>query len=192
MRIGGLPELTTPNTRTAIAALSEDDLRVKVLIPMLRGLGCIKVEDWHGTNEKGKDIYFAYLDVFGDVQHCCVFIKQGDITKSGKTDIRAYDAQLREAFHSEFTNPLTNDAPIRAGSVYIACNGTINGYAHDYIRDNFELQYPGRIRFMDADKIAYIIDTELRLPNGYTFAVDSFVDICGKLMPAVRSGGILL
>lgn len=180
----------TCNTRTTIMALSEDDLRVKVLIPMLRGLGCIKVEDWHGTNEKGKDIYFAYIDVLGDVQHCCVFIKQGDITKSGKTDIRNYEAQLREAFDSEFTDPLTHDAPVRASSVYIACNGTINCYAHDYIRESFGRHYPGRVRFMDADKIARIIDFKLPLPGGYVFAVETFADICEKLKPAIRSGGM--
>ena len=27
--------------------------------------------------EKGKDVYFAYRDIFGDYKHCCFFIKVG-------------------------------------------------------------------------------------------------------------------
>jgi hypothetical protein len=181
-----------PNTRTAIAALSEDDLRVKVLVPMLRALGCIKVEDWQGPQENGKDIYFAYHDVLGDVQHCCVFIKQGDITKSGSTDIRKYEAQLREAFNNEFTNPLDNATPVRAGSVYVACNGTINDSARTYLRANIELHFPGRVRLMDIDKIAYLIDVELvrrgTLPATYVFTVNGFADICEKAKPAPAGG----
>ena len=184
-----------PNTRTALIPLSENDLRVKVLVPMLRALGCRKVEDWQGAQENGKDIYFAYIDILGDVQHCCIFIKQGDITKSGVTDIRRYEAQLREAFNNEFTNPLDNATPVRAGSVYVACNGTINDSARTYIRNNIELHFPGRVRFLDADKIAYIIDFELvrrgTLPSSYVFAVDGFADICEKVKPNAPTGGVL-
>jgi hypothetical protein len=183
------------NTSSIVVGLLEDDLRVKVLIPLLRALGCIKVEDWQGTQENGKDIYFAYKDVLGDIQHCCVFIKVGDITKSGKTSIRNYESQLREAFNADFTNPLDNATSIRAGSVYVACNGFINDAARNYMHQNFELQFPGRIRFLDIDKICYLIDVELgnriEIPAGYTFEISTFTEICekSKAKPLAFLGG---
>lgn len=172
------------NTRTLIAALSENDLRVKVLIPLLGALGCIKVEDWQGNEEKGIDVYFACKDVLGEIHHCAVFIKVGNITMSGKTDMRKYEGQLRQALHSKFTNPLDPSTSISPGLVYVAFNGTMNKPAKDFFKDTLENQHPGRLRILDVDQIRYLIDIELPgragWPREYTFAVDSFEAICNK------------
>jgi len=144
----------------------------------------MKVEDWQGNQENGVDIYFACKDVLGSVHHCAVFIKVGDITKSGKNDIRKYEGQLREAFLSKFTNPLDGSNLISAGLVYVAYNGVMNKPAKDYFRETLESQNPGRIRSLDIDAISYMIDVELRAragwPPEYVFTIDSFAGVCNK------------
>lgn len=173
------------NTRTIISGLNEDGLRVKVLIPLLRALGCIKVEDWQGNQENGIDVYFACKDVLGATHHCAIFIKVGDIKKSGKTDITKYEGQLREAFLNPFTNPLDGAARVSAGLVYLAFNGVMNKPAKDYFSEVLEHQFPGRIRILDIDMISYLVDVELpgrpNWPAGYEFALETFEDICNKL-----------
>lgn len=173
-----------PNTRTIIASLSENDLRVKVLIPLLRALGCIKVEDWQGNEERGVDVYFACKDVLGEVHHCAVFIKVGNITMSGKTDMRKYEGQLRQALLVKFPNPLDTSSSISAGLVYVAFNGTMNKPAKDFFKDTLENQHPGRLRILDIDQIRYLIDIELPTrvgwPTDYSFTVGSFAAICDK------------
>ena len=51
------------NIRTKITKLSENDLRKKVIIPLLNGLGAYGTEDFHGPKEKGKDVYFSYKNL---------------------------------------------------------------------------------------------------------------------------------
>lgn len=67
--------------KTQLLALSEKHLKDKVIIPMLNALGAFKAESFHGPGERGKDVYFAYEDIFGLYKHCCFFIKKGDVKK---------------------------------------------------------------------------------------------------------------
>lgn len=183
--------VNTPSTRSLLLPLDENDLRIKVLVPLLRGLGSAKVEDWHGRTENGKDIYFTYKDVLGDDQHCCVFVKRGNITKSGATDIRNYEAQLREAFNHLFVNPLDTEYRVKAGSVYIACNGVINLAAKEYIEQNLCAAFPGRVRMMDIDKICYLIDIELAQHKlkiqDFCFDLATFETLCNKTSPVNKT-----
>ncbi len=189
------------NTRAILVRLSENDFRIKVLIPLLRALGCIKVDDWQGNQENGKDLYFAYRDVFGRIQHCCAFIKRGELVKGtrrpGKTDIRTYASQLSEAFETDFANPFDNSVQIRPGSVYIICNGTVNPAAQQYIHFNLARKYPGRLHYFDVDHIADFIDNDLPKksgwPRGYAFNTHTFLQACDQVSspepaPAVSQG----
>ena len=116
---------------TAITKLKENPLRTKVVIPTLLALGMYKVEDWHGSSEQGKDLYFTYEDPFGDYKHCCCFIKSGNITKSGKTDIRKMEGQLKEAIITKFISPIDNKTEVKTEELYILCNGQISKEAKE-------------------------------------------------------------
>src|SRR3989338_3978142 len=94
------------NIRMQLIKLSEDDLRKGVMIPLLGALGAYKAESMCGPNEKGKDIYFAYKDLFGLYKHCCIFIKKGDVKKSGKNDIRKMLGNITEALMLDFVSPI--------------------------------------------------------------------------------------
>jgi len=177
---------------TVIKKLKENDLRIKVVIPTLSALGIFKVEDWHGRNEQGKDVYFAYQDPFGDYKHCCCFIKSGDITKSGKTDIKKMEPQLKEAVVTKFVNPIDNKTETKTEEIYILCNGQINKDAKEYIFQMISAHSMPNIRIIDGDKLVKIIMEKIIKPfnekygNGkqYIFSVDSYSDFCKSVISA--------
>jgi hypothetical protein len=171
---------------TTISKLKENDLRTKIVIPTLLALGIYKVEDWHGRNEEGKDIYFAYKDPFGDYKHCCCFIKSGNITKSGKTDIRKMDSQLKEALMTKFVNPIDNKTEAKTEEIYILCNGEIKKDAKNYICDMIIAHSMPNIRIIDRDKLVNIImEKVINLYNKkhisdkqYIFNIYNYLEFC--------------
>ena len=67
--------------RTQLTHLSENGIRTKVFIPLLKALGAFATEDFQGPFEKGKDVYFAYKDLFGEHKHCCFLSKLATLRK---------------------------------------------------------------------------------------------------------------
>lgn len=175
---------------TSIKKLAENDLRIKIVIPTLSALlGVYKVEDWHGRNEQGKDIYFTYQDPFGDYKHCCCFIKAGDITKSGKTDIRKMEGQLKEAIVTKFVNPIDNKTEAKTEEIYIMCNGQINRDAKDYIFQMISAHSMPNIRIIDGDKLIKIIMERVIAPYNaeyssgkqYVFNASNYANFCNSI-----------
>lgn len=172
---------------TAIAKLKENDLRVKIVIPTLLALGIYKVEDWHGSSEEGKDLYFAYEDPFGDYKHCSCFIKSGDITKSGKTDIRKMEGQLKEAIITKFVSPIDNKTEVKTEELYILCNGQISKEAKEYIHQMVYAHAMPNIRIIDRDKLVGIIAEKIIKPfnnktgKPYIFSTKDYQTFCNSI-----------
>ena len=159
--------------------LSEDEFRKKVVIPLLRVLGFRKVEDWCGPNEKGKDVLYVREDLLGLRILGAVLIKNGgNITKSGKNDIKLIRNQAEEAMGSpipDSSDPY-NQTTIR--ELYILTSFNIKREARDYVLDtlrNSQLY----LRFVDGDlledKIKKVIEKSY-----YVFAPDNFEEFCDK------------
>ena len=69
-----------------LTALSEDELRLEVIIPMLeRTPGLEQVTDVHGVNERGLDVIFFTVD---HIRRTCyaIQLKRGDISGGGSRD----------------------------------------------------------------------------------------------------------
>ena len=66
-----------------IQSLSEDDLRQKVIIPLLSKLGFVDPIHHHHAGEKGKDIVCKEYDPkFKKFTYLAVIVKNGDVTGS--------------------------------------------------------------------------------------------------------------
>lgn len=169
---------------TTITKLKENPLRTKVVIPTLLALGMYKVEDWHGSSEEGKDLYFTYEDPFGDYKHCCCFIKSGNITKSGKTDIRKMEGQLKEAIITKFISPIDNKTEVKTEELYILCNGQISKEAKKYIHQMVYAHAMPNIRIIDRDKLIRIITEKVIKPfniknkKQYIFNISNYSSFC--------------
>jgi len=174
------------NIRSKITRLSEDNLREKIIIPLLKALGAYSVENFHGSSEKGKDVYFAYKDIFGEYKHCCFFIKIGNIKKSGKNDIRKMKGHIEEAIQRNFINPIDNKNPIYIEEFYFVCSGKINQEARDYISDLLRQKQMPSFRIFDIDKLIETILNLVKrynsiLNKNYTFSTQSFSKYCNQI-----------
>ena len=59
-----------------IRNLSEDEFRKKVLIPLFIAMGYQNVIEYHGRNERGKDIIFHETDYVGEKIYTAVVVKK--------------------------------------------------------------------------------------------------------------------
>lgn len=176
------------DVQTLLGELLEDDLRIKILIPLLKATGAHPVVDMHGRNEKGKDLYFSYKDLFNKDRHCCVFIKTGDITKSGKNDIRTFKGAIEEALDIPLSSPIDFASKIYIEEFYFICNGSINRDANDYLSSEiFEEKRFRNLRIFDLNKLTEIVRKLIRdfsnsVDKTYVFSCDSFSNFCQKIV----------
>lgn len=173
--------------KTQLVQLLENDLRIKIVMPLIIAKGAYKVLDWHGRNEKGKDVYFAYKDLFGDYKHCCIFIKAGDVTKSGQKDIRKMKGAIDEALFSKFDSPMDNHSPVYIEEFYFACNGTVNDDARSYLSELFHRRQFPNFKIYDIDRITEMIRDLIRsysnkVDKSYIFDCDGFEGFCKRIM----------
>lgn len=170
---------------TQISKLLEDDLRDKVLIPMFKALGAVKVRKKHGPNEKGKDVYFAYRDIVGSHKHCCLLIKAGNITKSGRgDDVGVVERQIKEALFFEFVDPFEKKRKAYIEEFYLVCNGEVKDQAEEYFYEMMKKHAMPNVRIVELEDIVNIIIDQIIHPynietqRGYVFNVSSFSSIC--------------
>lgn len=176
------------NLRDAIIKLSENDLRKKVVIPLLKALDAYGTEDFHGSREKGKDVYFSYKNIFGRYKHCCFFIKKGNIKKGGKNDIRKMQVAIEEAIKSDFTSPIDNKTPVHIEEFYFVCSGKINKEAREWLTDFLvKTRSFSNVDIFDIDNLMKLILDLIKKYNGlmgesYEFSVETFGNYCKKIV----------
>jgi len=156
-------------------------------MPTLKALGAYGVESFHGPSEEGKDVYFAYKDIFGEYKHCCFFIKAGNIKKSGKNDIRKMKGAIEEALFFEFVSPIDNKTTVRIEEFYFVCSGKFNKYAREYLFNIFKAKQMPNVKIFDIDKLTNIILKVVRQHNNiskkqYIFDVKTFKRHCNDII----------
>lgn len=176
------------DVQTLLGALLEDDLRIKILIPLLKAMGAHSVVDMHGRNEKGKDLYFSYKDLFKRDRHCCVFIKAGDITKSGSNDIRSFKGAIEEALDIPLSSPKDFTSIVFIEEFYFICNGKINRDANDYLASEVFAEKKFRnFRVFDLNRLSEIVRALIhdfcpRVDKTFIFSCDNFGEFCQKII----------
>jgi hypothetical protein len=179
--------------REELQTLSENGLRNKILIPLLKALGSYGVENFHGPNEKGKDVYFSYKNIFGKNKHCCLFIKKGDIYKRpGKNDIRKMKESIEEAITREFISPIDNKTPIHIEEFYFVCSGKINREARDWISEFIRKRNVPNFDIFDIDNLIDLILNLIKKYNNqmelkYMFSVKTFDSYCKKVVTHIQN-----
>ncbi len=91
--------------KNLIQNLNEDDLRQKVIIPLLSKLGFIDPIHHHHSGEKGKDIVCKEYDrVFKKTKYLAVIVKKGDITGSSSSSDGYFNVinQLKQAINESY------------------------------------------------------------------------------------------
>ena len=175
-------------------ALTEDNLREKVMVPLLKALGAFKIEPMCGSRERGKDVYFAYKDLFSLHKHCCLFIKKGDVKKSGRNDIRKMQGNILEALQIDFVSPVDSLTMVSINEFYFVCSGKINTEAREFLSEMCKKRCMPNLRIFDIDDLVKII-IQITNNSGYRLNIRTFKDFCerkqlnqenGSKIPAVE------
>lgn len=134
--------------------MNEADLRTQVIMPLYQALGYNNVCEYHGHDEKGKDVV-ATEHVNSKEEYTAIVAKASNISGQAKGRGSANEAyfQVRQALAEGFSHPLTGQQ-VKALKCHIVTSGKIAKSARDSL--SAILEDDGLL-----DKVTFIDGTEL-------------------------------
>lgn len=166
--------------KSQIQVLSEDDLRQRIVIPLLFALGCKDVRDNCGPSEYGKDILYLSRDHFlREKLWGAVILKKDDIGKSGLDNIHR---QVSDAIN-QFMDPDDPRHKVQLQEILVVTAGELTNEAQKYINEQSGKNFPN-VHFLNGNRLEFLISQVVVEYNGrtgssYVFQVDTFGGICG-------------
>lgn len=172
--------------------LSEDDLRQKIVMPLLFALGCGDVRDNCGSTEYGKDILYLNRDHFlrGKIWGA-VLLKKDDINKNGLDNIHR---QVSDAIN-QFIDPDDPRNKIQLHEILIITARGITTEAQKFIYEQSGKNFQN-IHFINGNRLEFlinqiVIEHNQSIDSQYVFSVGTFGDICGK-QPVSKFGSAIV
>lgn len=140
--------------------LSEKEFRQDLIIPLLSKMGYIAPIEYHGTNERGKDIICFEYDRLGEQRFLSVVAKIGDLTGDAATDKGLMNVvnQVQQAFDNPYED-LFNMKQVLINEVWIMTTGRIiSGAEESVIRTLRKSNLDKQIRFIRDDRLIQLTD----------------------------------
>jgi len=167
--------------------LNENDLRKKIVIPYLK-VYHKTVEDWHGAEEKGKDIVYIIREeewkkyVVGAV----VIKNNGDIKMSGgkNTNLQILNYQLQNTYTEPIQFPLDPRQMRYIEKITVLTSYDINRRAREFIYKSIH-PYFRMVSFIPGNKLEEMIQDFIKDKN-YEFSCDTFESFCKPLSYSSR------
>lgn len=169
------------NVKDKLHLLSEDDLRRKVVIPLLSALGCQQLQDNCGPSEYGKDIVYIVRDHFlKEKIWGAAVVKKSDINKSS---IDTIHRQIVDAI-TPFPHPDNPGSTVQVHEILLITSRGMTSEAQKYINENSGKCFPN-IHFINGDRLEFLINEVIieynkRHQHHYVFSINTFGKICGK------------
>lgn len=171
------------NIKEKLQSITEDDLRKKVIIPMMYALGCIDVRDTHGPYEKGKDVVYETDHLLRKKVYGAIIIKNTCNISKGRPLDNLY-RQAKDAM-KEFENP--NDlsgSKIKIHELIIITAYKVTPAASNYIFENCGVNFPN-LHIIDGNTLESIIrelisEHRTKKKEEYQFNIDTFKDFCER------------
>ena len=150
-----------PNEKKEIVKnLSEKEFRQDLIIPLLSKMGYIAPIEYHGINERGKDIICFEYDRLNEQRFLSVVAKVGDLTGNAATNTGLITVvnQVQQAFDNPYED-LYNMRQVFINEVWVMTTGKIVSGAQDSVintlrKNNLDKQ----IRFIGDDRLIQLID----------------------------------
>lgn len=163
--------------------LSEDELRQKIIIPLLLTLGCSGAVDNCGPTEKGKDIIYEIPHFLKDSIYGAVIIKNDHDLKSADLD-RGLNVQVNRALN-KFNHQKDPRVETKIHELVLVTAFNITEPVRTYFLDNCGTNFPN-IHFVDGNRLEFLIRTTIiaytnKTGRGYIFSIDNFNQICDEL-----------
>lgn len=117
------------------------------LVPLLRRLGFSVVNEYHSSQEFGKDLVFAEIDRFGHVAYHGLQAKY--VPSISQSDSNGLIDDAKEAFNNPFQHPGTGTEE-HICSFYVANAGSISIQARTNFFNALATPHGGRVRLIDG------------------------------------------
>jgi len=149
-------------TIDSLRQLKEPELRKNIVIPLLEDyLSAKNVQDLHGNNEYGIDVYFEWNDIFSHSRNFGVQIKTCDLILRCGSDknrnIQTICNQIKLAFSKKinFADSSNGKVSKTIDGFYIMTSGKTNDPAKNYIYE--ERKAYSYIHIIEGDELLRII-----------------------------------
>ena len=150
-----------PNEKKEILKnLNEKEFRQDLIIPLLSKMGYIAPIEYHGSNEKGKDIICFEYDKLQEQRFLAVVAKSDNMTGNASTNsgLMSVVNQVQQAFDNPYED-LFNMRQVFINEVWIMTTGKIVSGAQESViytlrKNNLDKQ----IRFIGDDRLVQLID----------------------------------
>ena len=150
-----------PNEKKEILKnLNEKDLRQDLIIPLLSKMGYIAPIEYHGTNEKGKDIVCFEYDRLNEQRFLAVVAKTGNLTGNAATSAGLMNVvtQVQQAFDNPYED-LYNMRQVYINEVWVVTSGKIvSGAQESVINTLRKTNLDKQIRIIGDDRLIQLID----------------------------------
>lgn len=140
--------------------LKETELRQDLIIPLLSKMGFNAPLEYHGPNEKGKDIICFYYDKLNEQRFLAVVAKSGDLTGNAATNTGLMNVvtQVQQAFDNPYED-LYNMRQIFINEVWVVTSGKIVAGAQESVINSLrKSNLDKQIRIIGDDRLITLID----------------------------------
>lgn len=146
--------------KNLLKSLDEQQFRTEVIIPLLSKMGFLAPLEYHGPNEKGKDIICFDYDRLNEQRFLAVVAKTGDLSGSASSGSGLMNVaiQIQQSFDNPYEN-LYNMRQLYINEVWVMTTGRIVPGAQESViatlrKSNLDKQ----IRFIGDDRLVQLID----------------------------------
>lgn len=157
--IEGAAEITLGGEIFPIETVSDEKhFTLHIVLPILRKLGFTNVRYNHGKKEYGKDIVFARITEFFELEHWGAQVKFGDISGGAGSEIDSIIAQADDAFKMPFYDVYARQKA-KISKLTIIISGKFTENAIEKICEKIESSaLKNNLIFIDGEKLANLIE----------------------------------
>ena len=140
--------------------LNEKELRQEVIIPILNIMGYKAPVEYHGINEKGKDIICFDYDKLKEKRFLSVVVKKEDITGdvSSNRSLREQVYQVEQSFNIAYDD-VYNMRQVYLDEVWIVTTGKLTSGAQESVIDTLRKNnLDKRVKIIYDDYLVNLID----------------------------------
>ncbi|SDL72562.1 hypothetical protein SAMN04487898_12381 [Pedobacter sp. ok626] len=152
--------MNSKEKKELLKSLDERQFRTEVIIPLLSKMGYLAPVEYHGVNEKGKDIICFEYDRLNEQRFLAVVAKTGDLSGSASSTMGLMNVvtQVQQAFDNPYEN-LFNMRQVFINEVWVMTTGKIVSSAQESViatlrKTNLDKQ----IRIIGDDRLIGLID----------------------------------
>ena len=141
--------------------LKEKEFRQDLIIPLLSKMGYIAPIEYHGTNERGKDIICFEYDKLNEQRFLSIVAKTGKLTGNVSTDtgLMTVVNQIEQSFDNPYED-LYNMKQVFINEVWVMTTGKIvSGAEESVIKTLRKRNLDKQIRFISDDRLVQLVDS---------------------------------